>query len=79
MSILSIIGILWAVIGYYCGTTVDGWSSSICIMLFIGGVQLLSLGIIGEYIGKVYLETKQRPKYIISETTWEKDTVDDAK
>ena len=43
----------------------------ICIICFIGGIQLLSLGIIGEYIGKIYLETKHRPRYIISERTWE--------
>lgn len=51
------------------GNTVQGWSSTICIVCFMGGIQLLSLGIIGEYVGKTYLESKHRPRYIISERT----------
>lgn len=47
--------------------TVAGWSSMICIVCFIGGIQLLSLGVIGEYVGKMYLETKKRPRYIVKE------------
>lgn len=49
------------------GTVVPGWSSLVCIVCFIGGIQLLSIGILGEYIGKIYMETKHRPRYIISE------------
>ena len=52
--------------------TVPGWASMTCIICFLGGIQLLSLGVIGEYVGKTYMETKQRPRYIISERTWEK-------
>lgn len=51
------------------GKTVAGWASMICIICFLGGIQLLSLGVIGEYIGKIYMETKGRPRYIISERT----------
>ena len=69
LSILSFIAILWIVITALAGSTVDGWASTACIMCFIGGIQALFLGVIGEYIGKIYLETKARPRYIISERT----------
>ena len=69
---LGIVGIIWAIVMVCLGQTVAGWASLACIILFMGGVQLLSLGIIGEYIGKIYLETKQRPRYIISDRTWDK-------
>ena len=50
------------------GDPVAGWASTICVIIFIGGLQLFCLGVIGHYIAKVYLETKQRPHFIISET-----------
>lgn len=50
------------------GDPVAGWASTICIIIFIGGIQLFCLGIMGQYIAKIYLETKHRPHYIISET-----------
>ena len=69
VTIISFLLIIWAIVGKIQGSTVSGWSSTISIICFLGGVQLLSLGIIGEYIGKIYLETKARPRYIISERT----------
>jgi len=54
----------------YRGSVVAGWASTVCIVCFMGGVQLICLGVIGEYIGKIYMETKARPRYIISERTW---------
>lgn len=72
VAIISFIGCLWALISALSGRTVAGWASMTCIICFVSGVQLISLGIIGEYIGKIYLETKQRPRYIISERTTEK-------
>ena len=69
--LLGFIGIIWAIVEVLLGNTITGWASTICIILFLGGVQLLSIGVIGEYIGKIYLETKRRPRYIISERTWE--------
>jgi len=73
ISLDSVIAIVITIIQKFCGATVTGWSSMICVMLFLGGVQLLCIGIMGEYIGKIYSETKQRPRYIISETTEEKE------
>ena len=69
VSILSFIGVLYAVIAYFRGDAVSGWASMICIMCALGGIQLISLGVIGQYIGKIYMETKHRPRYIISERT----------
>lgn len=64
-------GLLWAIITAIMGNSVAGWASTVSIVCFLGGIQLFSLGVIGEYIGKIYMETKQRPRYIISERTWE--------
>lgn len=69
VALLSVVGIVWSVITQITGHSVAGWASLTCILCFLGGVQLISLGIIGEYIGKIYLETKARPKYIIEKTT----------
>ena len=69
VSLLSFIGIIWAVITALCGKAVAGWASTACIVCFIGGLLALFLGVIGEYIGKIYLEVKQRPRYIISDRT----------
>lgn len=71
ISFVSFIVILYVFISFFNGTTVPGWSSTLIIVCFIGGIQLISLGVIGEYIGKIYLETKARPRYIISEKTYE--------
>ncbi|MDO5001304.1 MAG: glycosyltransferase family 2 protein [Eubacteriales bacterium] len=73
VAFLSFIGVLWALITALCGRSVQGWASMTCIVCFVSGVQLICLGIIGEYIGKIYMETKQRPRYIISERTWEEE------
>lgn len=69
MAFLSFIGIIWIVIGALMGSTVTGWASITCLVCFVGGIQIFSIGVIGEYIGKIYLETKARPRYIISERT----------
>ena len=70
---VSFVGCIWALITALCGKSVAGWASMTCIICFVSGVQLISLGIIGEYIGKIYLETKHRPRYIISERTYNSD------
>ena len=71
VAIVSFIGCIWALVSALAGKTVAGWASMTCIICFVSGVQLISLGIIGEYIGKIYMEAKHRPRYIISERTWE--------
>lgn len=67
ISIISFIIGIWAIVTQLLGNSVPGWASSTCLICFIGGIQLICLGVIGEYIGKIYLETKSRPRYIISE------------
>jgi len=71
ISIVGFIGIIWVIIRALMGYTIAGWASMICVVAFLGGVQLLSLGVIGTYVGKTYMEAKHRPRYIISERTWE--------
>lgn len=70
MLLVSIAMIVTTFYDFYTGRTVPGWASSYCSTWFIGSVQLLSLGIIGEYIGKIYLETKRRPRYHIEAFLW---------
>ena len=69
ISGVSFLLIIYTLISYFCGNTVPGWASSLIATCLIGGIQLISLGVIGEYIGKIYMEVKQRPRYIISERT----------
>ena len=71
VSLIGFVGIIWAIITAILGNAVPGWASIVCIVCFLGGIQLLSIGVIGEYIGKIYLESKHRPRYIISDKTWE--------
>lgn len=72
VALVSFIGVIWALVEAALGATVSGWASTTCIICFVSGVQLICLGVIGEYIGKIYMETKARPRYIISERTWDK-------
>ena len=68
VSLISFAAIIWAVVRSFMGKTVIGWTSTMCVICFMGGIQLLCLGVIGEYIGKIYMETKQRPKYIVEKS-----------
>ena len=67
VALLSVVGIIYVLASVISGYYVDGWASTTCILCFVSGIQMISLGVIGEYIGKIYLETKQRPRYIVSE------------
>lgn len=73
VALLSFVGIIWSIVVAIIGNSVAGWASLTSILCFLGGVQLMSLGIIGEYVGKIYLETKQRPRFIVSERTYNED------
>ena len=76
VALLSFIGVIWSVVQYFLHNSITGWSSTVSIICFIGGIQLISLGVIGEYIGKMYMETKARPRYIISERTYDPEKKD---
>ena len=78
LSIASIFGILFCIVAFVFmififvralvyGDPVAGWPSTICIISLIGGVQLLCLGIMGQYMSKLYMEVKDRPKYLVKE------------
>ena len=77
ISVFSILGMLWVIATKLFGITVSGWTSMLCAIFFMGGVQLLCLGVIGEYIGKIYNETKRRPRFIISESSWQEEHTQD--
>lgn len=62
---ISLIMIIYSLISFFIGSAVSGWASTLCSIWALGGLQLLAIGIIGEYIGKIYLETKRRPRFII--------------
>ena len=83
LSVVSYFGVLMTMISFIMllivvgrrmiyGDPVAGWASTICVIIFIGGLQLFCLGVIGQYISKMYLETKKRPHFIISESNDEK-------
>lgn len=65
LFLCSILMLIYSLVQHYLGNTISGWTSLIVSIWAIGGLQLFAIGIIGEYIGKIYLETKARPKYII--------------
>lgn len=72
VMLLSLIGIIWSVVSFFTSSTVAGWASLVTIICFFGGAQILCIGVIGEYIGKIYMEAKERPRFIISEKTDDK-------
>lgn len=69
VSFLSFLFIFWVIIGYFLGNTLSGWASLVSVICLLCGFQLISIGIIGEYVGKIYLEVKNRPRFIISKRT----------
>lgn len=76
MSLVSLIAVVVTVIIKLFGYTVQGWTSLLCVIFLLGGIQIFCLGVIGEYIGKMYAETKARPRYIIEKNTLENTKTD---
>ena len=72
--VISLLMLLWALIARVTGSSVAGWTSLMGSIWLIGGIQLLSLGVVGEYVGKIYSETKARPRFIIEQVL---NTTDD--
>ena len=71
--LVSVVMIIYNIIRWACGATVAGWASLSCSVWFLGGLILLCLGVVGEYVGKLYLESKDRPRYIIREVLEDTD------
>ncbi len=67
VSILSVLGLVYALIAHFTGNTVAGWTAIVCSIWLLGGIQLLCLGVVGGYVGKLYSEVKARPRYLIEE------------
>lgn len=67
VSILSVLGLIYALVSYFTGNTVAGWTAIVCSVWLLGGLQLLCLGVVGGYVGKLYSEVKARPRYLIEE------------
>ena len=67
LSVLSVAGFLYALISYFCGDTVVGWTAIVCSIWLLGGIQLLCIGVVGGYVGKIYSEVKARPRFRIEE------------
>lgn len=67
ISVLSIFGLLYALISYFAGVAVSGWTAIVCSIWLLGGLQMLCLGVVGGYIGKIYSEVKARPRYRVEE------------
>lgn len=65
--VISIVYAIYVIVGHFHGATIPGWTTSVLLICFFGGAQVMCTGIVGEYVGKIYLETKCRPRYIIEE------------
>ncbi|WOC31968.1 MULTISPECIES: glycosyltransferase family 2 protein [Caproicibacterium] len=65
VALISVVGLLYALISHFMGNTVAGWTAIVCSIWLLGGIQMLCLGIVGEYIGKIYNEVKARPRFRI--------------
>lgn len=76
ISILSVFGLLYALVSYFAGWAVSGWTAIVCSIWLLGGLQMLCLGVVGTYIGKIYSEVKDRPRYRIEQSLEQEDAKD---
>ncbi|MBD5453112.1 MAG: glycosyltransferase family 2 protein [Lachnospiraceae bacterium] len=77
LSLFSVVMMIISLVDWIKGNNVPGYTTSLLVSLIMGGITLLSLGIIGEYIGKIYMETKKRPRYIIDTFVWKPESPDE--
>lgn len=77
VSLFSFAMIIYCIIDWFSGRNVPGYTTSLVVSLLMGGLTIFSLGIVGEYIGKIYLETKARPRYIIEAVIWKESRAAD--
>lgn len=71
VAVLGLLGVAWIFISWLSGSAVAGWASLAMIVCLFGGMQMLSIGVIGEYVGKTYMESKHRPRWAIGDRTGE--------
>ena len=67
IAVISVLFLIWSVVVKFMGHSVDGWSSLMASIWLMGGLQIFCIGMIGEYVGKIYMETKRRPRFIIEQ------------
>jgi polyisoprenyl-phosphate glycosyltransferase len=70
ICLLSFIAVVWAIVMNAIGSTVSGWTSLLSVVCLLGGIQLMAIGVIGEYVGRIYLESKHRPRFIVDKITF---------
>jgi len=75
VSVAALLYAIYAIVQHFIGATVEGWTSILVSVLFIGGVTLLSLGVIGEYIARIFNEVRRRPMYFFKDQVGEKDSI----
>lgn len=73
ISCLSVLGLVYALVSYFTGHAVPGWTAIVCSIWLLGGIQLLCVGVLGSYIGRIFSEVKARPRYLIAERIGGKD------
>ena len=75
VSVFSFVMIIYCIAEWFMGRNVPGYTTSLVVSLLMGGLTIFSLGIVGEYVGKIYLEAKARPRYIVESFVWKEGNV----